>query len=224
MPTQNCLAHGAIQASAKADNHITAVTLILEHLWNTKFSCLLVADLFWTQERRKPSSWTPSRFFFAQPLQEKPCQVMFVGTQQTREQQELNTREREGQDATKISFALAESCIPFLLSIMPISMTWSRYYASSSKTTLIPWPVSSKHHLHPKQLSSHDKFHPKTFLSKTNFIPKRFWCENNSKQDDGVWPKQYCPCLTPSHKHGHARLSAGDAPHEGLLKVEKTGI
>ena len=46
MPTQNCLADGAIQASAKADNHITAVTLFLEHLWNTKFSCLLVAELF----------------------------------------------------------------------------------------------------------------------------------------------------------------------------------
>ena len=63
----------------------------------------------------------------AQTPQETPFQVMFVGTQQTREQQELNERERKGQDATKITSALAESCIQFGWSLMPIStsaLTW----------------------------------------------------------------------------------------------------
>ena len=45
---------------------------------------------------------------------------MFVGTQQTKEQKELNTRERKGQDATKITFAFADSCIQFLWSVLPI--------------------------------------------------------------------------------------------------------
>ena len=49
--------------------------------------------------------------------------MMFVGTKQTKEQKELNTRERKGQDATKITSAPAESCIQFLLSVMPTSMT-----------------------------------------------------------------------------------------------------
>ena len=48
---------------------------------------------------------------------------MFVGTQQTNEQKELNTREREGQDATKITSAPAESHIQIIWSVMPISMT-----------------------------------------------------------------------------------------------------
>ena len=51
--------------------------------------------------------------------QEGPFQVMFVGTQQN----ELNTRERKGQDATKITSAPAESCIQFPWSVVPISMT-----------------------------------------------------------------------------------------------------
>ena len=50
----------------------------------------------------------------AQTLQERPFQVTFVGTQQTREQKELNTRKCQGQDATKITSAPAESCIQFL--------------------------------------------------------------------------------------------------------------
>ena len=36
---------------------------------------------------------------------------------------ELNTRERKGQDATKITSAFADSCIQFLWSVMPIPMT-----------------------------------------------------------------------------------------------------
>ena len=54
---------------------------------------------------------------------EGPFQVMFVETQQTKEQKELNTRERKGQDATKITSALADSFIQFLWSVMPIPMT-----------------------------------------------------------------------------------------------------
>ena len=53
--------------------------------------------------------------------QERPLQVMFVGTQQQKEQQELNTRERKGQDATKITSAFAETCIQFLWSVVPIT-------------------------------------------------------------------------------------------------------
>ena len=48
---------------------------------------------------------------------------MFVGTQQIKEQKELNTRERKGQDATKRTSAHAESCIQFPWSVMPTSMT-----------------------------------------------------------------------------------------------------
>ena len=49
--------------------------------------------------------------------------MMLVETQQTRERRELNTRERKGQDAIKISFASADSCIQFLASVNPILMT-----------------------------------------------------------------------------------------------------
>ena len=48
---------------------------------------------------------------------------MFVGTQHTKEQKKLNTREVKGQDATKITSAPAESCIKCLWSVMPILMT-----------------------------------------------------------------------------------------------------
>ena len=48
---------------------------------------------------------------------------MFAGIQHTKEQKELNTRERKGQDATKITSAFADSCIQFLWSVMPIRMT-----------------------------------------------------------------------------------------------------
>ena len=156
MPNQNCLAHGAIQASAKADNHTTAVTLILEHLWNTKFSCLLVAELFWTQGRRKPSCLNTLKIFFAQPLQEKPCQVMFVGTQHTREQQELNTREREGQEATK----------NFCCTCRVMHPIYSVNNAALDEREVGIMQV------HPKRLSSHDEFHPNTTFIQNKFHPK----------------------------------------------------
>ena len=38
--------------------------------------------------------------------QERPFQVMFAGTQHTKELKELNTRERESQDATKKNVCL----------------------------------------------------------------------------------------------------------------------
>ena len=55
--------------------------------------------------------------------QEGPSQVMCVRTQQEKEQNELNTRKRKGQDATKITSAFADSYIQFLWSVMPILMT-----------------------------------------------------------------------------------------------------
>ena len=98
-------------------------TLISEHLWSTIPSCLRGAEHLCTQGRRKFPSWTRLKISLAQTPQEGPLQVMFVETQQTKEQKELNTRERKAQDATKITSAPAESCIPFLWSVMPISMT-----------------------------------------------------------------------------------------------------
>ena len=55
--------------------------------------------------------------------QEGPFQVMFAGTQHTKEQKELNTRERKGQDAAKVTSASADWRIQFLWSVMPILMT-----------------------------------------------------------------------------------------------------
>ena len=56
-------------------------------------------------------------------LQEALFQVMLVGTQQTKEQKELNTRERTGQDATKATSAPEESRVQFPGSVIPTSMT-----------------------------------------------------------------------------------------------------
>ena len=56
-------------------------------------------------------------------LQEELFQVMFVVTQQTKEQIKLNTPERKGHDAAKITSADAESCTQFPWSVMPTSMT-----------------------------------------------------------------------------------------------------
>ena len=51
------------------------------------------------------------KIFLAQTLQEGPFQVMlFVVTQQQKEQKKPNTRMREGQDTAKITSAPAESC------------------------------------------------------------------------------------------------------------------
>ena len=59
----------------------------------------------------------------APTLQEEPFQVMFVEDSTTKGGKIMNTRERKGQDATKIPSAPAESCIQFLWLLKPISMT-----------------------------------------------------------------------------------------------------
>ena len=66
IPTQNCVADCLTNASAKADNLITAVklgncqmltfTLILEHSWNTRPFCSLGTEHLCTQGRRMFSS------------------------------------------------------------------------------------------------------------------------------------------------------------------------
>ena len=128
IPTQICLAGCLTKASAKADNLITAVKtgrlldLISEHLWNMRLSCQSGVEHFFTQGRRNFSSRTLSKISFAPALQAGPFQLMSAGTQLTREQKELNTREREGRDATKMASAFAESCIQFLWSVMPVLM------------------------------------------------------------------------------------------------------
>ena len=112
-----------------------------------------------------------------------------------------------------------------------------------------PKPLSPQYHFHP--LSSHDHFHPKTSFIPKHFHPKPISSQNDfdvrtANKTTGWLQKQYCPCLcegvagrrpaTPSHKHSllmptfgvstglhveHRRPKAGDAPHEGLLKVER---
>ena len=52
--------------------------------------------------------------------QEGPFQVMFAGTQRTKEQNELNTRKRKGQDSTKITSASADSRIKFSWKMMSL--------------------------------------------------------------------------------------------------------
>ena len=49
------------------------------------------------------------KIFLAPPPQEGQFQVMFAGTKHTKEQKELNTRELQGQDATQITSAFADS-------------------------------------------------------------------------------------------------------------------
>ena len=53
-----------------------------------------------------------------QTPQEGPFQVMFVETQHTKEQKELNTRKRKSQDTTQITSASAGSRIKFSSKIM----------------------------------------------------------------------------------------------------------
>ena len=51
---------------------------------------------------------------------------MCVGTQQTKEEKKVNTRERKGQDATKITSPPTDSCTQFLWSVVPMTaLTWT---------------------------------------------------------------------------------------------------
>ena len=74
-----------------------------------------------------------------QTLQEGPFQVMFVMTQKTKEQKELNERKRRGQDTTKISSAPAELCIqsPLCLALMNL-LLGVVLHSSSLVTMAIP--------------------------------------------------------------------------------------
>ena len=133
IPTPNCSADCVTKASAKADNLITAVQTgkLLDVDIHPDFRTLLERQAFLsTWCRTFMHTWEKEVFFLstlkislAQTHQEGPFQVMFVRTQQTNVQGEVNTRKRKGQDATKKKSAPAESCTQFPWSAMPISMT-----------------------------------------------------------------------------------------------------
>ena len=136
IPTQNCLADCLTKASAKADNLITAVKTgrLLDVDMHPDFRTLMEHKAFLSTWCRTFMHREKGVFFLnilkislAPTLQEGPCQMMIAGTQQTKEQKELKTRERKGQDDTKITSAFADQCIQFLWSMMPIPMstlTW----------------------------------------------------------------------------------------------------
>ena len=77
--------------------------LILEHLylftWCRQFVHTREKEVFFL---------STLNLSFAQTPQGGPFRMMFVETQQTREQQELNTRKRKDQVVTKITSAPAE--------------------------------------------------------------------------------------------------------------------
>ena len=99
-------------------------TLILEPFWNTRLSYQPAWCKTFLRKREKEVFFLPTLKISLTPtLQDGPFQVMFLGTEQQKKQNKLNTHEREGQDATKITSAPAESCNQFLWSVMPISMT-----------------------------------------------------------------------------------------------------
>ena len=133
IPTQNGLADCTTKASAKGDNLITAVQKgkSLDVDIHLDFRTLVEHKAFlstWCKTclhtREKEVFFQNTRkISLAQTPHEGPFQVMFVGTQQQKQQNKLNTRERKGQDATKITSAPAESCIQCLWPVIPISMT-----------------------------------------------------------------------------------------------------
>ena len=83
----------------------------------------LVQNIFAQTREKEVFFLNIRKISLAQTSQERPFKVMFAVTQHTKEQKEFNTRERKGQDATKITAALAESCIQFPWSVMLNSMT-----------------------------------------------------------------------------------------------------
>ena len=101
-PTQNCLADCLTKASAKADNLITAVKRgrLLDVDSHSDFRTLMEHKAFLSTWCRTFMHTRDKEVFFlnslkislAPTLQERPFQVMFAETQQTREQRELNTR------------------------------------------------------------------------------------------------------------------------------------
>ena len=113
-------------------------TLILEPLWSTMPSCQPGVKHLCTREKE---------VFFLSALKislvhslQGPFQVIFVGTQQQKKQETLDTRKRKGQDTTKITSAPAESCIQF---------PWSMYLCCLVLCPIVPvwshWDVTSDH-------------------------------------------------------------------------------
>ena len=94
-------------------------TLILEPLWSTRPSCQPGVKHFLHTREKEVFFLNTLKISLAPTPQEGPFQVMIVGTRQQKEQEKLNTRESKGQDAAKIAFAPAESCIQCLWPMMP---------------------------------------------------------------------------------------------------------
>ena len=100
-PTQNCLADCLPKASAKANNLISAVKRgrLLDVDIHSDFRTLLEHKAFLSSWCRTFMHTRDKEVFFlnsleiclAPTLQERPFQVLFAGTQQTKEQKELNT-------------------------------------------------------------------------------------------------------------------------------------
>ena len=101
-PTQNCLADYLTKASAKADNLITAVQTgkLLDVNTHPDFRTLMEHKAFlstWCKtflhRREKEVLFLNTlKISLAQTPQEGPFQVKFVGTQQQKKQNKLNTR------------------------------------------------------------------------------------------------------------------------------------
>ena len=112
IPSQSCLADCLTKASAKADNLIRKIALTLTLMEHKAFVSTWCKTFLHTKEMEVFFLNTP-KISLSQTHQEGPFQVMFVGTQQQKKQKKLNTRKREGQDATNLTSAPAESCIQF---------------------------------------------------------------------------------------------------------------
>ena len=106
---------------------MSTFTLILEtRMKHESLFVNLVQNILCTEGRREKEVFFLSTFkdlSCTKSHEERPFQVMFVGTQQQKKQKKPNTSKRKGQDTTKITPAPAESCIQFILLVMPISMT-----------------------------------------------------------------------------------------------------
>ena len=131
-PTQNCLADCLTKASAKTDNLITAVKTrrLLDVDTHPDFRTLVEHKSFLSTWCRIVMFTRENKVFFLKTLkiplaptsQQGSFQVMFVGTHHIQEQKESKTFERKGQNATKITSALADSCIQSPWPVMSILM------------------------------------------------------------------------------------------------------
>ena len=100
IPTQNCSADCLTKASAKADNLIGTLRDVHVH---PGFRTLMEHKAFLSTWCKTVLHTREKEVFFlntlkislAQTPQERPFQVMFVGTQQQKKQNKLNTRKRK---------------------------------------------------------------------------------------------------------------------------------